>query len=179
LAARFTSSFVDAANTLLHGVDHPLRIDLAKSLVVKTFFNKSRSTYTPTCLTATLHTFPAARIVRQVSQDEGRPTTQRFSAADLEALQRRFPTGRHETDILDDGVTVDRWLVPALAGDVLAVLLITLEPNGDWTVTDTNNGYPRKVASVEALCLQDSIGESCSAISGDHVQVAETDSCES
>ena len=45
---------------------------------------------------------------------------------------------------------IDHWLVPALAGDAEPVLTVTLQPNGDWTVT-ANEDYPRKVASVEAL----------------------------
>jgi hypothetical protein len=150
LAARFTSSFVDAANTLLHGVDHPLRIDLAKSLVVKTLLQQVSVNVHSYCLTATLHTFPAARIVRQVSQDEGRPTTPRMSATDLEALQRRFPSEWHEPMTMDDGMTVDRWLVPALGSD-WPVLIVTLQPNSDWKLEDDAGRLMKVGAAVEAL----------------------------
>ena len=58
-----------------------------------------------------------------------------MSATDLEALQRHFPSGWHEPMTMDDGMTVDRWLVPALGSD-WPVLIVTLQPNSDWKLED-------------------------------------------
>jgi hypothetical protein len=91
--------------------------------------------------------FPG-RIVRALT--EGQPTGPRFSAADLDVLQRRWSSGRHEPMATDDGVTVDRWLVPSLGSD-LPVLIVTLQPNSDWTLEDDSGRVVKVGATVEAL----------------------------
>ena len=97
-------------------------------------------------MTATLHTFPAARIVRAVTN--GQPTSPRMSPADLETLQRRWPSGRHEIIPTDaPNVVVDRWHVPTFGG----ALFITLEPCGTWTLVDDAGELIAKAATVDEI----------------------------
>jgi hypothetical protein len=51
---------------------------------------------------------------------------------------------------MDDGMTVDRWLVPALGGD-WPVLIVTLQPNSDWKLEDDAGRLMKVGAAVEAL----------------------------
>lgn len=97
-------------------------------------------------MTATLHTFPARRVVRL-------PTSPRMSRSDLEALRERWPTGWHSTLTTDDGVAVDTWNVPSASYDLdlSLALIVTLQPNGEWTLTDDAGRLIAKRETVEEI----------------------------
>jgi hypothetical protein len=84
-------------------------------------------------MTATVHAFPANRIVRRPMS----PTTARMTEADLCTLRRRWPLGWHEPATTHDGITFDQWLVPFdCAIDLPPASTIALQPSGTWTRHD-------------------------------------------
>ena len=83
-------------------------------------------------MAATVHAFPANRIVRRPSA-----MTARMTEAELAVLRQCWPSGWHEPMMDYDGVLFDRWVVPFdCAFDLPPNAIIALQPSGRWTRQD-------------------------------------------